>query len=125
MSNITKSLDLFWKKAVKPIKESIVAQSVAVPSTLPATGWTEDKDDKTGFPYRYDLEAEGITENDVVSVVVSPSGLAAAALCGLCPVNETLAGKIRFWAASAPSTSIQILYWLTSQMKTNIEGGTE
>ena len=41
MSNITKSLDLFWKKAVKPIKESIVAQSVAVPSTLPTTGWTE------------------------------------------------------------------------------------
>ena len=37
---------------------------------------------------------------------------AAAIACGMSPTNQTLAGKIRVWAKTAPAAAISAEYWL-------------
>lgn len=78
--------------------------------TIPTTGWGSDS--TATYSKYYDFSVTGITASDRADVQVSPAGMAAALACGLCPVTETLAGKIRIRAASVPSASIAAQYWV-------------
>ena len=78
--------------------------------TITITGWGSDSN--ANYPRYYDITAEGVTANDSADVVISPSSVGTATACGLCPVTETLAGKIRIRAVSVPSASIAAQYWV-------------
>ncbi len=77
-------------------------------AVIPASGWSGDS--TAGYPNYYDIPAAGVTASDRAEVTVVPESMAAASACGLCPVNESLAGKIRVRAASVPAAQISIEY---------------
>ena len=82
----------------------------AVPVTIPATGWGSDS--TSGYPKYYDISAAGVTARDRADIVIAPAGMSAAKECGLCPVCETLAEKIRVRAERVPVAAIAAAYWL-------------
>ena len=110
MSNITESLNNFWNGAVKPIVQKLSAEATQATAALPTTGWTKDANDISGYPWHYDLSVTGLTANDLVTVCVQQGSQTAAVACGLCPVNDTRTGAIRFFAAAAPGSAINIAY---------------
>jgi len=79
--------------------------------TIPTSGWSSDS--TAGFPCYYDLAVRGVTADDRADVLIPAAGASAAAACGLCPATETLAGKIRLRAASAPTSAISAMYWIS------------
>lgn len=85
------------------------AQSVAI--TIPATGWANDSSED--YPHYYDVTAEEVTTNDRAEVTIAPGSMGTAKACGLCPTNETLAGKIRVRAISVPQAEIAAEYWIS------------
>ena len=83
-----------------------------VSASLPASGWTLDANDTSGYPYYYDLAVTGVTANDVAHVNINYTSQKAALECGLCPTNNTIAGYIRFFAVNQPASAISIDYWI-------------
>lgn len=77
---------------------------------LPASGWVRDGPD--GYPYRLDVQVEGITARDRAEVILEPPSQETALKCALCPSCETLDGLIRFWATSIPAADIAAEYWI-------------
>ncbi|MBQ9526255.1 MAG: hypothetical protein IJR68_01480 [Fretibacterium sp.] len=81
--------------------------------TLPASGWTADAT-VSGYHYHYDLAAAGVTANHCVVAILAPGSQGTAAACGLCPTIGAHvvegAGKIRFWAISAPESAMTGTY---------------
>ena len=78
--------------------------------TVPKTGWGSDS--TAVYPKYYDIAVSGVTASDRASVDVAPASMSAAVACGLCPVTETLAGKIRIRAASVPAAAMTANYWI-------------
>lgn len=78
--------------------------------TIPVSGWSSDS--TAGYPKYYDISVSGITANDRASITIAQASLAAAKACGMCPSNETLAGKIRIRAARVPTAAITAQYWI-------------
>ena len=78
--------------------------ALCVSCVLPVAGWV--RDGPSGYPYRLDVLAEGITGRDRAEVVLEPSSQDTARKCALCPSCETLDGRIRFWATSIPAADI-------------------
>ena len=102
-------LDSNWDKADAAINaKADKLKSASV--TIPVSGWKSDS--ASGYPYYYDISALGVTASDCVSVVIAPSSQQAAAKCGLCPTNETLAGIIRVRSSSIPPSAISAQYWV-------------
>ena len=56
--------------------------------------------------------ATGVTARDRAAVAIAPAGIDVAVACGLCPTNETMAGKIRVRAKSVPAAEIAAEFWL-------------
>lgn len=88
---------------------------------IPAEGWASEEIDETGeeetgasYPYYIDIAVTGVTAKDRADVTISVDGLGTATSCGLCPISETLEGKIRLRAVSAPDETIPAEYWLHS-----------
>ena len=77
-----------------------------------AESWTLDSNETSEYKYRHDVTAEGVTAADVAIVTISRSGIAAAGICGLCPQNETLTGKIRIRSKFVPTSSIAAEYYV-------------
>ena len=84
--------------------------ALCVSCVLPVAGWV--RDGPSGYPYRLDVLAEGITGRDRAEVVLEPSSQDTARKCALCPSCETLDGRIRFWATSIPAADIAAEYWI-------------
>lgn len=94
--------------------------SVAI--TIPATGWsmtdeaeeetTDESLDTSEYPYYYDIPVADVTEIDRAEVTIAPGSASAAATCGLCATNETLAGYIRIRSVSIPESDIAAEYWI-------------
>lgn len=80
--------------------------------TIPATGWGVD-DTSEEYPSYCEITVDGITAADRVDIAIAPNSMATAIACGLCPTNQTLAGKIRVWARSVPDAAISAEYWLS------------
>ena len=98
------------KLALETAIQEVVAP-VSASFTLPTTGWTNGSG-VTGHPYYYDLTASGATATDIAAVTIAPGSQGTALACGLCATNETRAGAIRFYAASAPAAAITGSYIL-------------
>jgi len=88
---------------------------------IPAEGWTSVEIDETGeeetgasYPYYIDIAVPGVTAWTRADITIAVSSHSAAASCGLCPTSETLEGKIRLRAVSAPTEEISAEYWLHS-----------
>ena len=87
--------------AQKPLSGSI---------TIPKTGWSSDS--TATYSKYYDVAVTGVTASDRAHVDIAAAAWAAAIACGLCPVTETLAGKIRIRAASVPAATISANYFV-------------
>lgn len=81
--------------------------------SVPASGWKTDSNTK--FPYYYDLSISGITAADRVDMNVSLASTDIASACGLCPLSEALAGKVRLRAKKSPTAAISAEYWITKK----------
>lgn len=92
------------RKQNKPLKGSFI---------IPTSGWSTDT--TTGYTKYYDIAVTGVTVNDRAEVIIAPGGVNAAAACGMCPVSETLAGKIRIRATRVPTAAIAAEYWIEKE----------
>lgn len=87
-------------------------KSEKVSVTILVSGWTADTDNTSRYKYYYDIDALGVMPKDKVDITISLSSLKTAVSCGLCPVNETLEGKIRIRTINIPDSSIIAEYWI-------------
>ncbi len=76
---------------------------------IPMTGWRASAG---AYSRYYDLPVEGITAKDRVDVMVAPTSVQTVVSCGLCPICETLEGKIRIRAVQVPKQDIAVRYWI-------------
>ena len=88
---------------------------IPTPYTIPTTGWVKGTgaDADADYPYYYDIVVVGVTAADVAEIDLPVISFDAVKACGLCPTNETLAGKIRIRAVSIPTTTISAQYTIT------------
>lgn len=87
--------------AKKPLSGSV---------TIPTTGWSSDS--TATYPKYYDIAVTGVETSDRANIDIAAASLSAAVTCGLCPVTETLAGKIRIRAASVPTAALTANYFV-------------
>ena len=92
------------------LKESKADKLTGVSIVIPAEGW--EQDNTAGDPRYCDIAVTGVTARDRVCMNLAPSALTIAAACGLCPVCETLNGKIRLRAVSIPTAAMTANYWI-------------
>ena len=97
-------------KAAYDLANGKADKGSGVSVTIPASGWGSDS--TAMYSKYYDISVTEVTTKDRADVLVSPTGMATAVACGLCPVTETLAGKIRIRAVSVPSSTIAAQYWV-------------
>ena len=95
--------------AVSELAAAKADKGATVAVSIPAAGWQSDSGD---YPYYYDIVAAGVTARDRAAVAIAPAGIDVAVACGLCPTNETMAGKIRVRAKSVPAAEIAAEFWL-------------
>lgn len=86
-------------------------KQASVSITIPTTGWGIDEASDS-YPNYCDIPVAGVTAKDRVDIAIAPGSMDTAIDCGLCPTNETLAGKIRVWARSVPTEAIAAEYRL-------------
>lgn len=96
---------------LEELEEIKADKAQAVSITIPAEGWGNETS-VANYPNYYDVQATGVTAADRASVTIAPNSQETAIACGLCPTNETLAGKIRIRAASIPKQSMAAEYWI-------------
>lgn len=70
--------------------------------TIASSGW---KNDSSDFPYYYDIADSSVTTADRADVTITSSTAVKFS-----PITETLSGKIRIRAKSAPSSDISAVY---------------
>ena len=98
-------------EAMQEMEAAKADKQASVSLTIPKTGWSDDAA-STSYPKYLDITVSSITAKDSVNIAISPSSMAVAIACGMCPTNETSAGKIRIRAKSVPSANIQAEYRL-------------
>ena len=96
--------------AVSELAAAKADKAAAVAISIPAVGWQSDSGD---YPYYYDIVVADATAQDRAAVTIAPASIDVAIACGLCPTNETMAGKIRVRAKSVPAAALAAEYWLT------------
>ena len=84
----------------------------SVSITIPTTGWGIDEASES-YPNYCDITVAGVTAKDRVDIAIAPGSMDTAIDCGLCPTNETQAGKIRVWARTVPAGAISAEYRLS------------
>lgn len=114
------------RQGFQEIEDALNDFPTATPFSIPADTslWTLDSEEETDYKWHHDVTAEGVTAADVAIVTISRSGMEAARRCGLCPQNETLAGKIRLRAISVPPSSIEAEYYVCPGKEDEQEGST-
>ena len=98
--------------ALEELWQAKADKTNAVAVTIPVSGWNEDAS-STSYPYYYDIAVTGVTASDRAEITIAPGSLDTAKACGLCPTNETMAGKIRVRATSVPAAAIAAEYWIS------------
>ena len=100
-------------QAITPanLRTAMGAQAVPLHGdvTIPVTGWVNDTT-VPGCSKRYDIPITGVTANDQAEIRVKPASMTAAEV--LSTTNETVAGKVRIWAAAVPTAAIAAEYWI-------------
>lgn len=87
-------------------------KQASVSVTIPTTGWGIDEASES-YPNYCDITVAGVTAKDRVDIAIAPGSMDTAIDCGLCPTNETQAGKIRVWARTVPAGAISAEYRLS------------
>lgn len=87
-------------------------KQASVSITIPTTGWGIDEASDS-YPNYCDIPVAGVTAKDRVDIAIAPGSMNTAIDCGLCPTNETQAGKIRVWARTVPAGAISAEYRLS------------
>lgn len=87
-------------------------KQASVSITIPTTGWGIDEASDS-YPNYCDIPVAGVTAKDRVDIAIAPGSMDTAIDCGLCPTNETQAGKIRVWARTVPAEAISAEYRLS------------
>lgn len=87
-------------------------KQASVSITIPTTGWGIDEASDS-YPNYCDIPVAGVTAKDRVDIAIAPDSMDTAIDCGLCPTNETQAGKIRVWARTVPAEAIAAEYRLS------------
>lgn len=87
-------------------------KQASVSITIPTTGWGIDEASDS-YPNYCDIPVEGVTAKDRADIAIAPGSMDTAIDCGLCPTNETQAGKIRVWARTVPAEAIAAEYRLS------------
>ena len=87
-------------------------KQASVSITIPTTGWGIDEASDS-YPNYCDIPVAGVTAKDRVDIAIAPGSMDTAIDCGLCPTNETQAGKIRVWARIVPAGAISAEYRLS------------
>jgi len=96
--------------ALTEMQENKQSAPISGSATILASEWNDD--DNGAYSYYYDVVIAGVTDKDYPAVTVALESLEAARSCGFCPHCESLAGKLRLRAANAPTTNIQLEYWI-------------
>lgn len=87
-------------------------KQASVSITIPTTGWGIDEASDS-YPNYCDIPVAGVTAKGRVDIAIAPGSMDTAIDCGLCPTNETQAGKIRVWARTVPAGAISAEYRLS------------
>ena len=82
----------------------------AVSLTVPTTGWTGDSD--INYPKYCDISISGLTAKHRVIVALSLASMSCARDCGLCPVCESMSGKLRIRAKTVPTQALSGEYYI-------------
>lgn len=72
--------------------------------TIPASAWTKGTD--AVYPYYADVALASSTEAQYPNVTLYKASLSVASDAGLCPTVQSLDGKLRFWANTAPAADM-------------------
>lgn len=91
--------------------------------TIKADEWQKDSTEK--YPAYYDIAAGGLSAKDRADVIFPLSSLSAAENCGVSSTVETLAGKIRLRAMTAPTGDLTAQIWITHVKETQNAGNDE
>lgn len=98
--------------AMQEIENVKADKQDSVSITIPTTGWGIDEASES-YPNYCDITVAGVTAKDRVDIAIAPGSMDTAIDCGLCPTNETQAGKIRVWARTVPAGAISAEYRLS------------
>lgn len=125
VATLSEAVQRGFKELTDAINDFPRATPFAIPATASETAWILDNEETSDYKWHYDIAAADVSTADVAIVTVSRSGAEAARRCGLCPQNETLAGKIRIRAMSVPPQSIAAEYYVCpGKEDENEEGAT-
>lgn len=94
--------------ALDEMDKSKADKKIYASATIPTAGWVASG--LTQYPFRYDLTARSVLAEDRVAVYIAPESMDTAIGCGLCPTNESLSRKIRFYSVKVPEKAINIEY---------------
>jgi len=92
----------------KKLNEKIEGKSSAarINITIPGTGWIEDEEDTTGYPWHADVLNSVISSGMTPIYALRLDSLGAAIEAGVAPVCQTLDGALRVWAADPPEEAL-------------------
>lgn len=106
-NNIVGELANATAEAIEEINDLKSDKIKVVSASIPTTNWNTDSGSYSKY---YDIAVTGVSANDIAEVTVVSDSMDIAVSCGLCNINETLAGKIRIRAKSVPTKAINIQY---------------
>lgn len=114
------------RQGFQEIEDALNDFPTATPFSIPADAslWVLDSNEESDYKWHYDVTVTDVSVVDVAIVTISRSGMESARRCGLCPQNETLAGKIRLRAISVPPSSIEAEYYVCPGKEDEQEGST-
>lgn len=114
------------RQGFQEIEDALNDFPTATPFSIPADAslWVLDSNEESDYKWHYDVTVTDVSVADVAIVTISRSGMESARRCGLCPQNETLAGKIRLRAISVPPSSIEAEYYVCPGKEDEQEGST-
>jgi hypothetical protein len=93
-------------KAVKAAYDLAASVVQKVDLSIPTSAWTNDATVNSDYPYYADVTVSIATADSGSETIISFASLSVARDCGMCCVAETLAGKVRYYAATKPSSEI-------------------
>lgn len=110
VTQLSQAMQQGFEEIEEALNDFPTVTQFSIPAT--ASSWTLDSNEESDYKWHYDITVADVTEADVAIVTISRSGIESARRCGLCPQNETLAGKIRLRAISVPPSSIEAEYYV-------------
>lgn len=100
------TLKLLTERLEKLTRQVEATGALAIPITIPITGWIKDTEDTTGYPFHVDIANDAIAEGMTPFLTVSLASMAEAQSAGLAPVAQTQDKSLRVFAVSVPKVGI-------------------